>query len=252
MRRRRGAWIVPVVLLAAACGGGDSSPGDGGAPATITVFAASSLTDAFGELGKAFETEGAATVEFNFLSSADLATQIEQGAPADVFASADEANMERVVDAGRAAGAPAVFARNRLALAVRPGNPEGIGALDDLGDERLVVSLCNDECPAGRYALEAFEAAGVEVEPDSLESEVKAVVTRVATGEADAGIVYATDVTAAGGEIEGVAIPPADNVIATYPIVVLEGAPFAARGFVGLVMSAEGRDVLRRHGFRAS
>jgi molybdate transport system substrate-binding protein len=236
--------------LAAACGGDDSSPDDGGA-ATITVFAASSLTDAFGELGKAFEAQRAAAVELNFLSSSDLATQIEQGAPADVFASADEANMERVVDAGRAAGVPAVFARNRLAIAVRPGNPEGIGALEDLGDESLVVSLCNEECPAGRYALEAFETAGVEVEPDSLESEVKAVVTRVATGEADAGVVYATDVTAAGGEIEGVAISPAHNVIATYPIVVLEGAPAAARGFVDLVMSPEGRDVLRRHGFRA-
>lgn len=246
MSPRGGGWLLAVALLAAACGG-DGAPG---APEIAMVFAASSLTGPFSELGEMLKEDEEAEVRFNFLSSSDLATQIEQGASADVFASADETNMQRVVDAGVAEGAPEVFARNRLAIAVRPGNPEGIGSLADLADEGLVVSLCNGECPAGQYARAALDAAGVEVEPDSLESEVKAVITRVATGEADAGIVYATDVIAADGEVEGVDIPPGENVIATYPIVVLESAPAAGRAFVDLVTSPEGRRVLARYGFR--
>jgi molybdate transport system substrate-binding protein len=236
-----------LTLAAAGCGGDGAranSPRD-----EVTVFAASSLTDAFTEIGRRFEAEHGVSVAFNFLSSSDLASQIEQGAEADVFASADEVNMHRAVDSDYGNAEPVVFARNTLEIVVPAGNPAGIQSLADLEDDGLVISLCNDECPAGGYAREIFDKAGVRVEADSLETEVKGVVTRVAIGEADAGIVYKTDVEAAGNEVEGIDIPAEMNVVAEYPIAALEDESAAATHFVEYVLSREGRTVLRMHGF---
>src|ERR687891_834162 len=174
-KRRRVTGLLGVLLAMAACSSEGSDNGGTGSnePQTVTVFAAASLTDAFDEIASEFtEVNANVEVEFNFLASSDLAAQIIEGAPADVFASADEASMERVTDEGLAAD-PEVFAENRLAIAVPSGNPEGISSLSDLEDPELVVALCNEECPAGRYALEIFQAAGVTVEPDSLEADVR-------------------------------------------------------------------------------
>jgi molybdate transport system substrate-binding protein len=236
---------LALAVLAAGCG--SSQPPTGAPSGEITVFAASSLTEAFEELGARFWRRHGVGVRFNFLASSDLAAQIEQGAPADVLATADEASMERVVDAGMAAGEPKVFAHNKLEIVVPPGNPAGISSLEDLEDPELVISLCNEACPAGRYAREAFANAGVAVTADSLESEVKAVITRVALGEADAGIAYVTDVAAAGREVDGVPIADRDNVVATYPIVAL--TEVRAPAFADFTVSEEGQSVLEEHGF---
>jgi molybdate transport system substrate-binding protein len=243
----RRALAAALLLLLSCC---DGVVERSTAATRVSVFAASSLTDAFTDLGASFEASNdGVSLSFNFLSSSDLAAQIEQGAPADVFASADEASMDRVVEAGLNDGHPEVFAHNRLEIIVSPGNPLGIDGLADLAEVDLVLSLCNAECPAGRYALAAMDKAGVDVVADSLESEVKGVVTRVETGEADAGIVYATDVRAARGDVEGVVVPRVDNVLAAYPIVALDDAPTDAQAFVEYVVSREGQDVLREFGF---
>jgi molybdate transport system substrate-binding protein len=219
-------------------------------PEHVTVFAAASLTDVFDAVGTAFHDQHPnVSLQFNYLASSDLAGQIEQRAPADVFASADEINMERVVDAGVATGVPHVFAHNSLEIIVPRGNPAGVQRLEDLADPDLVIALCNDECPAGRYAQAILDGAGVEVKPDSLESEVKGVVTRIAVGEADAGIVYTTDVIAAGAEAQGIPVPQKDNVVATYPIVALDGSSPAAGQFVDFVLSERGQQILGRYGF---
>jgi molybdate transport system substrate-binding protein len=241
-----------VALLLPGCGGDDD--GSGGAAAgrreEITVFAASSLTSAFEDLGERFEADDPEVdVKFNFLSSSDLAAQIEQGSPADVFASADETNMERVEDGDFAAGEPEILAHNKLEIIVPPDNPSGVNDLQDLTNDDLVVSLCNEECPAGRYALEIFDNAGIDVEADSLETEVKGVVTRVSLGEADAGIAYMTDTKAADGDVESVTIPDDVNVIARYPIVVLKDSPSSAQRFVDYVLSANGQGILEEYGF---
>jgi molybdate transport system substrate-binding protein len=239
------------MLLLSACGSDSAGGGDGAAQGEeLTVFAASSLTGAFESLGARYSKENPGTsFRFNFLSSADLATQLEQGAEADLFASADQANMEKVVEAGRVAGDPKVFVRNELQIVVAPGNPLGIESLEDLAAPDLVVSLCVMDCPAGTYARAALDKAGVKVEPDSLEPDVKAVVTRVELGEADAGIVYATDVAALGDTVAGVPIPRRHNVIATYPIAVLKGASSEANGFESLVLSERGQGILKAYGF---
>jgi molybdate transport system substrate-binding protein len=224
-----------------ACGGSSTEDSD-----SIVVFAASSLTTAFADIAEGFTERTGVDVEFNFLSSAELATQIEQGASADVFASADEANMQRVVD-GELVKPSEVFARNALELVVAEGNPEGIDSLDDLENDDLVLSMCTEGCPAGRYARELFDKNDLDVSPDSQELDVRAVLTRVATGEADVGIVYRTDVIASD-DVDGVPIDEKDNVIASYPIAVVDGAPDTADDFVAFVLEA-GQDVLEDHGF---
>ena len=252
----RGPRMLPVLFAMlfalAACGSEESSGEEGGGatePSRIMVFAAASLTDAFGEIGEVLsESDENVEVEFNFLASSDLATQIIEGAPADVFASADQTNMDNVVAEGLATD-PVVFVENRLSIAVRQGNPQSIATLEDLENEDLVVALCNEECPAGRYSLEIIEGAGVTVEPDSLEADVRGVLTRVGLGEADAGLVYATDI-AADPEVEAVNIPEDVNVIATYPIAPIEGAPQAASDFVEVVLSETGQGILIDYGFQ--
>lgn len=220
--------------------------------AELTVSAAASLTAAFGEIGIAFaKAAGEVAVTNNFAGSATLVQQIREGAPVDVFASADEANMQKLVDAGDVEGAPEVFATNRLAILVQKGNPKKIRGLADLTRSGVRMSLCGPAVPAGRYARESFAKAGVTVPESSQELDVKAVVSRVTLGEADAGVVYVTDVRAAGDAVEAVDIPDAQNVTARYPLAVLRHAkePAIARDYVRFVRSTEGQAILARYGF---
>jgi molybdate transport system substrate-binding protein len=249
-RRPLGPLLALAAGLATAACAGSGDVGGAAEKSKVIVFAASSLTEAFEVIGEEIQSEDPdASFTFNFGSSSDLATQLEQGARADVYASADEDNMTRVEDAGLVEGQPQVFVTNRLEIIVRSGNPHGIRSLKDLEDRDLVLSLCNEQCPAGKYAAQVLDKAGVSVEPDSLETEVKAVVTRLQVGEADAGIVYVSDVASAGGEVEGVPIPPAQNVVARYPVARLTESPDAAGEFVDFVLSGRGRAVLEQHGF---
>ena len=244
MRLRIAAALAAVALL----GGCSNASGDGSQ--RLTVFAAASLTEAFTDLAEAFEDEHPGVeVTLSFAGSPDLAAQIEAGAGAEVFASADEANMERIVEGGLAGGTPEVFAMNGLTIVVEAGNPKGIGSLDDLAVDDLIVSLAAPEVPAGRYAAEMFDAAGIAIGADSYEVDVKAVVARVALGEADAGIVFTTDVAAAGSDVSEVRIPKELNVIGEYPIVVIEDAGELAEEFVRFVLSNAGKVALRARGF---
>lgn len=219
----------------------------------ITVFAAASLTDAFTAIGDAFaEEQPDNEVTFNFAASSDLVGQIEEGAPVDVFASADQNNMDKLVDAERNSTEPATFAINSLAIIVEPGNPQGITGVDDLTDPDLVVVTTDPEVPIGAYTLEVFEAAGIEVTPDSFEENVRGIVGKVVAGEADAGLVYITDVTAAGDDAEGVDIPAEINVVAEYPIAGVADGPNATGGeaFIDFVLSPDGQAILAEFGFR--
>jgi molybdate transport system substrate-binding protein len=220
----------------------------------ITVFAAASLTDAFTEIGATFEAANpGTTVTFAFAGSSALVQQIVEGAPADVFASADLATMAKLADAGQQAGVATTFATNRLAIAVEPDNPRGVASLADLADADLAVVLCAEQVPCGRLAVEVLDRAGVDVRPRSLEESVRSVLQKVELGEADAGIVYATDIAAAGSAVTGVAIPDGQNVVAQLPVAVTTGArnPDVARAFVAFVAGPEGRGVLERFGFGA-
>ena len=220
----------------------------------LIVFAAASLTESFKEMKTAFEADNpGAKITFNFAASSALVTQITQGAPADVYASADETNMKKLTEAGQNSGTPEVFAENQLEMITEPGNPKGIQSLAHLARPGVLLVTCAPEVPIGRYSAEALQKAGVTVTPVSYEADVKAVVTKVTSGEADAGIVYSTDVRAAGSAGTGVKIPEAQNVIAKYPIVVTRSAPNAkaAQAFVDYVTSNDGTRTLERFGFTA-
>jgi molybdate transport system substrate-binding protein len=230
---RRSRVAVAVLFLGAGCVGE-------AAPRPLTVFAASSLSEAFEALGDTF-TE--AEVAFNFAGSQQIVTQAQQGATADVIATADEPTMSRV--AGDLEDNPRIFAHNRLQIVVGEGNPKGVRGLADLSRPGLVVVFASPEVPAGRYAQQALAKAGVVVEAASLEQNVRQVVGKVALGEADAGIVYATDVRG----VDGVDIPDEHNVRVAYPIGVLRGARDEARAFVELVLSGAGQDTLAAFGF---
>ena len=248
-RIRLAAVLAAAALVLAGCGGDDEpSGGSTAAPADLNVFAAASLTAAFTEIGEQFTTANGTKVVFNFAGSQALATQIQQAAPADVFASADTTNMDKVKDL---VGTPQPFASNLLAIVVEKGNPKGVKTLDDLASSDLKVVLAAEEVPAGKYAKQILDQAGVSVQPVSQEDNVKAVVTKVSLGEADAGLVYVTDVTAGGDKVEGVDIPEDQNVLATYPIATVKAsqAPDQAQAFMDLVLSAEGQQVLKEHGF---
>jgi molybdate transport system substrate-binding protein len=258
---RRSPWRLGLTLalvfgVGAACddneGRSAGSQGSTGAPTgNLTVLAAASLTESFTELGRSFEAgHPGARVTFNFDSSAALATQANNDVPADLFASADETNMRKVVDAGNASD-PEVFAHNRLAIVVAKGNPKKITGLADLAKPGVSFVLCAPEVPCGAYAAEAMRKAGVKGTPKSLETNVKGVVTKVATGQVDAGIGYATDARAAGAPAEGVDIPDEHNVVAAYPVAVLGQAPNAelARAFLDYILGTDAQGILARYGF---
>ncbi len=243
------AGILAIALLGTAACGEESSGAAAREATKIDVFAAASLTAAFTEMADGFTAaHHDVEVALNFAGSNDLATQIQQGAPADVFASADTANMDKV---GDLVDTPQTFAGNRLAIAVAPGDPMHVEGLADLSRQDLKVVLAAPDVPAGKYAGEILERAGVSVTPVSLEITVKGVVTKVALGEADTGIVYVTDVTAADGEIDSVEIPDAENVIASYPIATVAAGDdeIEAQAFLDFVLSAEGQKILAKYGF---
>ncbi|WP_308013346.1 molybdate ABC transporter substrate-binding protein [Streptomyces beigongshangae] len=260
---RRTPWAAGLgaaLLALSACspsGGPDGSGRSGGSSpdgvsGTVTVFAAASLKESFTALGEDFEKQHPGTeVTFSFGGSDSLAASITGGAPADVFASASPRTMKIVTDAADAAGTPATFVRNELEIATLPGNPEGISSLQDLTAPGLKVVLCDKEVPCGAAARKALDAGRVKLTPVSYEQDVKAAVTKVRLKEADAAVVYRTDVRAAGDKVEGVEFPEAADAVNDYPIVRLKDAPNAgaAEAFIALVRSAAGQEVLTRAGF---
>lgn len=249
---RRVLSAFAVAGMVAACGTSAQPAGStAGLNGSITVFAAASLTAAFNTIGADFQrTHPGTMIHFAYAGSSTLVAQVQQGAIGDVFASADQPNMQKLIDAGLTAGSPSIFARNRLQIAVPAGNPKHINGLADLGRSGLVVVLCAPVVPCGRYALQALQKAKVTVKPASQETDVKAVLTKVSLGEADAGIVYTTDVKAAGAQVQGVNIPDDFNVIADYPIVVLKDSQNMglARAFIGYI-HADGQRTLAHDGF---
>lgn len=257
MPARRGAHPVgrvaaPVVTLALLLAAAACADDPDGVRGRVVVSAAASLADPFADLEAAFELQHPDTdVVLNLGGSSTLREQVLGGAPVDVYASADLDNMDQLVDAGRVAGDPAAFATNTMQVVTPPGNPAGITGLDDFADDGLLLGLCAEPVPCGDLARQVLAAAGVTASIDTDEPDVRALLTKVRAGELDAGIVYRTDVLAAGDAVEGVAVPDEANVVTTYPIAVVDGAPdpVAARAFVAFVLSASGRQVLAGHGF---
>ena len=242
-----------ISLLVGACGDVTTTAAESASEGTLTVFAAASLTDAFGEVGRAFEgANPGVTVEFNFAASSSLREQILAGAPADVFASANQSNMDQVVEGG-AASEPSDFVSNQLQIAVPAGNPAAITGLADFADGDLLIGLCAEEVPCGQFGREALVNAGVAPAIDTNEPDVRSLLTKVEAGELDAGIVFRTDVLSAGDAVEGIDIPPDQNVTATYPIAALAdaGNGDVADAFVAFVRAGEGQEILESYGFDA-
>ena len=257
MRKWVGALLaLPLVL--AGCGGSPSPSSSGSSPGgnvtgSLTVFAAASLTGVFGDLGTELEHEHPGlTVRFNFAGSQALAAQLAQGAPADVFASANQAQMDVVTKAGLPQRSPSVFAANVLEIAVPAGNPGRVTGLADFAEPDLTLAVCAPDVPCGAAAAQVFAAAGITARPDSQEEDVKAALTKVQLGEVDAALVYATDVRAAGSKVEGIEFPEAEQAVNGYPLCVLSAAPnpAAAKAFVDLVQGPTGQQALRAAGFR--
>jgi molybdate transport system substrate-binding protein len=247
---RSAACVLLAVVGLAACGDDAADETSSGLSGTVTVLAATSLTDAFEEIAAAFEAaHDGVEVIVTFDGSARLANAILEGAPADVFASADEGNLAKVLHAGLADGPGTPFATNELQIAVAKGNPLGLRGLADLGGD-VVLSLCAIEVPCGSYAAKAFERAGLPAPPSGEEENVRGVLSRVQLGEADAGIVYVTDVLAVDG-VDGIDLPEDQQVVARYPAVVLDDAanPEGAAAFVDFLTGPEARAILAARGF---
>jgi molybdate transport system substrate-binding protein len=246
---------LAALIALAGCGGSEAgSPAPSGSGSTvtgtITVFAAASLTESFTTIGKQFETARPGTkVTLNFAGSSGLATQINEGAPADVFASASPKNMTAVTDAGT----PVTFVKNQLVIAVAKGNPKGITGLAGLTAPGLKVALCAEAVPCGAAAKTAVEASGVKITPVTLEQDVKAALSKVKLGEVDAALAYRTDAKASAADVDAVEFPESAKAINNYPIAVLKGAknPAGAQAFIDYVLSADGAKVLTEAGFQA-
>ncbi|MCV7072503.1 molybdate ABC transporter substrate-binding protein [Mycobacterium rufum] len=234
-------------LLCAAC---SSAP----APATehLTVFAAASLKSTFTDLGARFEKDNpGTTVAFNFAGSSDLVTQLTQGAPADVFASADQATMAKAVDGGLVSGNPVTFATNTLTIVTPPGNPDRIATFADLARPGVQVVVCAPQVPCGAATEKLEKAANVALSPVSEESSVTDVLGKITSGQADAGLVYVTDAASAGEKVAAIAFPESRQAVNRYPIAILEQtrSRSAAQRFVDLVTGPQGRGVLTAAGF---
>jgi molybdate transport system substrate-binding protein len=240
----RTALFAVVLCVFAGCGSG----GDG----EVRVSAAASLTDAFVAMETAFEAAHPdVDILLNLAGSSTLREQILAGSPADVFASADRATMQPVADAGLTVDEPVIFATNSLAIAVPRGNPAGVSGVDDLADPELLVGLCAPAVPCGALAAAALEMEGVAPSVDTFEPDVRALLTKLAAGELDAGVVYGSDVAGAVGRVEAVAWPGGASRDTDYPIAVVSGGanPDDASDFVAFVLSDAGRRVLVEHGF---
>lgn len=236
--------VACVCLVVAGCGAGSD------APQRILVSAAASLTDAFGVIELAYEeTHPGTDVVLNLGGSSALREQILAGAPADVFASANETIIQAVVDGGEASGEPVTFAGNRMQIAVPEGNPAGVADLSAFADDRLVVGLCASGVPCGDLARTILEASNITPSIDTDEPNVRALVTKIEAGEIDVGLVYATDVVVSA--VDAIAIPDHANAESAYPIVALGGAPNpdGAQDFVDFVLSSTGQAILADFGF---
>jgi molybdate transport system substrate-binding protein len=255
-RRHAASFLVLFALVASACG--SSSKSSGSSPTktklsgSLNVFAAASLTEAFNDEKTALGSSNPdLSLTYNFAGSQALVTQIQNGAPADVFASADQKNMQKLID-DALVETPKTFARNTLEIAVAPGNPKNITGLADLEKSGITLVLEDPSVPAGNYARQAFAKAGLPApKPASNELDVKSTIAKLTSGDADAVIVYVTDVKAAGTKVEGVRIPDAQNVIATYPIAVIKASKnhAAAATFVDEIVSGTGQQALQARGF---
>ncbi len=270
---KRMLLILLAALTLMACGGQTGSgagsampsqPATGGTPdrgsgspaaalhGKLTVFAAASLRKTFTELGDRLMADNPdLKVEFAFAGSSDLVTQLTEGAPADVFASADERNMTKASEAGLLAGEATPFATNHLTIITAPGNPLGISSLADLAKPEVQVVICAAQVPCGGATEKVAGLAGVTLNPVSEENSVSSVLTKVTEGQADAGLVYRTDARAAGSTVAAVDFPEADRVTNSYPIARLKDAQnaAAARAFIDLVLSDQGQQVLADAGF---
>ena len=265
MRRIALTMAALAAVAVAGCSSSSSSPASSAtsssAPAatssaaatgTITVFAAASLMGTFTQLGKQFEAAHPGdTVKFSFGSSSSLATEITSGAPADVFASAAPKNMETVVKAGDASS-PQDFAKNTAEVAVPPNNPAQVTSVNDLAKSSVKVALCQPQVPCGVVAAEVFKNVGITVKPVTLQPDVKSTLTQVELGNVDAGVVYVTDVKAAGAKVKGVVIPASDNASTLYPIDTISSSTdkSVAEAFVAYVLSPAGQQVLTAAGFQ--
>ncbi len=250
------AGLAAVALAGCSSSGSSSSasspsPSAAASTGTITVFAAASLMGTFTQLGQQFDAAHPGdTVKFSFGPSSGLATQITSGAPADVFASAAPANMDTVVKAGDAAN-PQNFAQNTMEVAVPPKNPANVTSVNDLAKSSVKVALCQPQVPCGVVAAEVFTNAGIKVKPVTLQPDVKSVLTQVELGSVDAGMVYVTDVMAAGTKVKGVKISASDNASTLYPIATISDSKHksVAQAFVDYVLSPAGQKVLTAAGF---
>ncbi|MCD5419560.1 molybdate ABC transporter substrate-binding protein [Rhodococcus pyridinivorans] len=244
--RRRALAVLAVAAALTSCGSG----GEGSE--VLTVYAAASLRAPFTEIAERFEqTNPGVTVEFSFAGSSDLETQLEQGAPADVFASADTRTMNSAVEAGLVTGEPIPFATNTLTIVTEPGNPQNITSFADLAGKGVSVVVCAPQVPCGAATTRLEEAAGTDLEPVSEESSVTDVLGKVTSGQADAGLVYVTDATRAGETVSVVSVPEAAEIVNVYPIARLSDSGNATRAddFVRFVTGADGRAVLADAGF---
>ena len=253
--RLTGAVLTAVIAISlTACAKKEDSLSAGELSGPVTVFAAASLTESFTQIGKDFEAaHPGVKVTFNFAGSSALATQITQGAPADLFAAASPATMKTVTDAGDADGAPVVFARNQLVIVVAKGNPKAVASLADLARPGLKVALCAEQVPCGSAAAKALAAAGVRLTPVTLEQDVKAAQQKVKLGEVDAALVYRTDARAAVADVTAVEFPESAKVVNDYSIAVLAHAPnkTAAQALLAYIQSGPGMAVLTKAGFQA-
>jgi molybdate transport system substrate-binding protein len=257
--RRVGSVLAAVLAagLLAGCGGGSAPSGGGSAPAggepkVLTVSAAASLTDVFGQLEKKFEADNPGVdVRLNYGGSSDLAQQIVNGAKADVFAAANTSTMDTVSKAGLVNGQPTVFVTNKLEIAVPPGNPKALATFADLAKPDLKVVVCASQVPCGSATDKVEKDTGVTLKPVSEEPDVRSVLSKVTSGDADAGLVYVTDVKSTDGKVQGVDFPEAAKAINNYPIAVLKDAPQPdlATKWVELVRGDQGKQVLQQAGF---
>ncbi|WP_406638918.1 molybdate ABC transporter substrate-binding protein [Amycolatopsis sp. WGS_07] len=255
------AGTAAIALFAGACSSSDqpsSNPGAGSASApapgggTLTVFAAASLTESFNVLGKQFEAaHPGVKVTFDYEGSSSLVQKLDNGAKADVFASADQKNMDKAVQDGVIDGQPSVFATNKLAIAVAKGNPKGIKTFADLTKPGLNVVVCAQQVPCGAATQKVEQSSGKALKPVSEETNVKQVLAKVQSGDADAGLVYVTDATSAAGKVDKVDFPESSGAVNQYPIAVVKNAPQAAlaKQFTDFILGAEGKAELAKIGF---